>query len=121
MAYEISVTGDEKVVNLRFSGDSDAAENQRARDEVVALCAERGLTRMLVDMTEVGSIMSGQTLDLFRFGEDFAKGMFPQDARIAVVEKDPNPDVDFVVTVARNRGFLMEVFDDRDKALAWLK
>ena len=66
--------------------------------------------------------MSSSTLDLFEFGKEFTMGEFPRDARIAVVNQNgPNPDLEFVVTVAWNRGFSMELFNDVAEARRWLQ
>ena len=73
-------------------------------------------------MTEEESFMSGSTFDLFEFGKEFPMGQFPRKVKIAVVDGNgPKPDVRFVVTVAKNRGFTMELFTDADDARRWLQ
>jgi hypothetical protein len=123
MSYEIRVIeGD--VVELSFAAVSAIEEHERARDEVADLCRQKGLTKVLVDMSERSSVMGGATMDLFGFGESFVKGKFPRSASIAVVGKpvaEPDDDLEFVVTVARNRGFAIELFHAVDDALRWLK
>jgi hypothetical protein len=123
MPYEIRVL-DGGVIELRFSDVSAIEEHERARDEVADLCRQEGLTRVLVDMSERSSTMGGATMDLFGFGESFVKGRFPRTASIAAVGKQPaeaDDDLEFVVTVARNRGFSMELFHSAEDALRWLK
>jgi hypothetical protein len=123
VSYEIKTVGG-GIVELRFSGVSAIEEHQRSRDEVAELCRLKGLTRVLVDMSEQSSSMGGGTMDLFAFGESFVKGKFPRNASIAVVGKpatETDDDLQFVVTVARNRGFSMELFRDAADALTWLQ
>ena len=122
MAYKITII-DEGVVELRFSDVSSIEEHERARDELADLCRKKGLTKVLVDMSEQFSSMGGGTMDLFGFGESFVKGKFPRNASIAVVGKqasEADEDLEFVVTVARNRGFAMELFRDAGDAMTWL-
>ena len=122
MPYRIKMI-DGGVIELRFSGASDVREHEKSRDDVADLCREKGLTRVLVDMSEQTSFEGGATMDLFGFGESFVKGKFPRSAAIAVVNpvsEEAADDVEFVVTVARNRGFSMELFRDTEEALKWL-
>lgn len=122
MPYHLSQIESDALIRLRFSGKSDRREHEEARSAAVELCETTGYWRLIVDMTEEESFMSGSTLDLFQFGTLFATGQFPRKMKIAVVNKSgPKPDVDFVVTVAKNRGFTMELFNDVDEASRWLQ
>ncbi len=109
-------------MRLRFSGESSQRENEEARSAVAELCEITGYRRLIVDVTEVESFMSGSTLDLFKFGTEFAMGQFPRKMKIAVVnENGPQPDVNLVILVALNLGFTMELFNDVDEAWRWLQ
>ena len=122
MPYHLSQIDRDAFVRLRFSGKSNRREHEEARSAAVELCEITGYRRLIVDMTEEESFMSGSTLDLFKFGTEFAMGQFPRKVKIAVVnENGPKPDVEFVVAVAQNRGFTMELFNDVDEAWRWLQ
>ena len=121
MPYKIDVMRKKRVVRLAFFGDSDSEEHKQSRQEAAKLCHKKGFTRVLVDLTEQKSLMSGSTIDLFEFGAGFKDDPYPENTKIAAVnESDPKPDVDFVVTVASNRGITTQLFNNTDKALAWL-
>ncbi len=122
MPYHLSQIDKDALMRLRFSGESSQRENEEARSAAAELSEITGYRRLIVDVTEAGSFMSGSTLDLFKFGTEFAKGQFPRKVKIAVVnENGPQPDIDFIVNVAQNRGFTMVLFNDVDEAWRWLQ
>ena len=105
MPYEVDVMDEQGVVKLKFSGESDSVEHNRARECAINLCREREFSKVLVDMTEQESFMAGTTVELYEFGEGFANELFSKDTRIAVVnESGPKRDLHFVVDVARKTG-----------------
>jgi hypothetical protein len=123
MSYELNLI-DEEIIYLRFSGESDSSEHEQSRDEAAKICREKGLARVLVDMSAQTAFMASETMDLYKFGESFVKGSFPRQACIAVVADPTVPvgrDVNFVITVARNRGFRVQLFQDQEEALQWLR
>ncbi|NQT00592.1 MAG: hypothetical protein HQ580_01070 [Planctomycetes bacterium] len=77
MPYKIDVMDEKGIVKLKFSGESDSEEHKRSREYAVNLCRERGFVKVLVNMTDQESFMSGETLELYVFGKEFAKGLFP--------------------------------------------
>jgi hypothetical protein len=51
----------------------------------------------------------------------FENGLFPVNTKFSVVnEGGPKQDVNFVITVAENRGISMKLFNDSSEALQWL-
>ena len=121
MPFKIEVMDEEGVVKLKFSGASDSGEHIQARERAIQLCREREFVKVLVDMTEQESFMSGTTVELYEFGEGFANELFSKDTRIAVVnESGPKRDLHFVVDVARKTGVTMQLFNDTSEALKWL-
>ncbi len=122
MPYHLSQIDKDALMRLRFSGESSLRENEEARSAAAELSEITGYRRLIVDVTEAGSFMSGSTLDLFKFGTEFAKGQFPRKVKIAAVnENGPQRDIEFIVNVANNRGFTIELFNDVDEAWRWLQ
>ena len=122
MPYDLSQIDRDGVIRLLFSGKPDLREHEEARSAAAELCETMGCWRLIVDMTKLESIKSCSTVDLFEFGRQFSMGQFPPKTKIAVVSEDSRkPELGFVVTVARNRGFFMKIFNDVDEAQRWLQ
>ncbi len=122
MPYHLSQIDKDALMRLRFWGESSQREHEEARSAAAELCEITGYRRLIVDMTEEESFMSGSTDDLFKFGTEFAMGQFPRKMKIAVVnENGPQPDVNLVILVALNLGFTMDLFNDVDEAWRWLQ
>lgn len=86
--------------------------------EVLEACIARKPPRLLVDMTAIEGAWS--TLDRFEIGTLGAQ-LAPHVGRLAALTRTSMIDPEkFGAQVARNRGLAVDVFDDREKALAWL-
>jgi len=97
--------------------DSLALMKQQVAD-ILKICIERGTRRLLVDMTKFRGTLS--TLDRYELGT-LTASFAPHVERGAILAKADQIDVEkFGVKVARNRGLNVDIFTDRDKALAWL-
>ena len=121
MSYELTRMEPEGVARLAFHGESSRQENEHARAALARFCAETGVEKVLVDLTEVTSFMGGATLDLHFFGASFPSIKFPPALRLAVLTPPKlRADVYFMLTVAWNRSFTMEMSDDRGQVMQWL-
>ena len=86
--------------------------------KVLEVCIDRKPSRLLMDMTGITGVWS--TLDRFELGTLGAQ-MAPHVGRVAALAQGFMIDTGrFGAQVARNRGLTADVFDDREKALAWL-
>ncbi|HLF93675.1 MAG TPA: STAS/SEC14 domain-containing protein [Planctomycetota bacterium] len=86
--------------------------------EVLEACIVRKPPRLLVDMTAIEGVWS--TMDRFEIGTLGAQ-LAPHVGRIAALTQNTMIDPEkFGAQVARNRGLTVDVFDDREKAVAWL-
>ncbi len=86
--------------------------------EILKTCTQRKPPRLLVDMTAFRETLS--VIDRYELGTLSAK-FSPHVARGAVLANSATIDPEkFGVQVARNRGLTVDIFDDREKALAWL-
>jgi len=122
MPYEISQDGSNELIYLRFLGGSSHQEHLDSRVEAIELCRGTGYKRLVVDTSKEEPMMPGSTLDLYEFGKNFTTGDFPAGLKIAVVDEEGvKPDIEFVTNVMRNRGFLVELFNNADEAVEWLK
>ncbi|UCG51509.1 MAG: hypothetical protein JSW58_15195 [Candidatus Latescibacterota bacterium] len=121
MPYEIRVIDDEEIVSVRLSGRVEVAEHVDARRDTLRLCEEKETIKILVDLVDLTSSMA--TFEAYDFGSTFGTDGATVPIIMAVVlPRDPRvrKDVQFIITVARNRGSQVDEFDDEDKAREWL-
>ena len=117
MPEKVTVLEDLQIIKVDSYGDVTAADLKESLEAVVRIRKERGLTRVFVDATKVTSLPD--TFSAFDFGQLMANAI--QGLRVAVVgSKMLAKDLGFIQTVAQNRGGMIQVFDTKEDALAWL-
>ena len=117
MPEEVTVLEDLQIIKVDSYGDVTATDLKKALEAVVRIRQERGLTRVFVDATKQTSLPD--TFSAFKFGERLAHAI--QGLRVAVVGgKMLAKDLEFIQTVTQNRGGILQVFDTKEDALAWL-
>ena len=118
MAYTIDLVKDPKYVSLVLTGKVARAEHESSTEGVNLTLTANNCKRLLVDATRADHKMT--MLDNF----DFASALRSRHQigiRIAVlILPDDFKDLQFVETVAQNRGVNLTVFEDKVKALNWL-
>lgn len=123
MGYEIKTDEVNKAVLVRIYGPAAPEEHISARKEASALLIKNKYSRLLVDLKDLQTKNIASLTNCFDFGSSFAKVGIPKHTRIANIipetEQSKN-DVDFVSTVAANRGILIKNFLDSVKAMEWL-
>jgi hypothetical protein len=104
----------------RLSGHGPLAEAAGKVIEVIALCREQRIDKLLIDTTNWTGHQSPDTLERYTWAQAFAEAARSM-VRVAMVVRPEMVDPDnFEVTVARNRGLMGNVFDSERDALAWL-
>ena len=117
MPEEVTVLEDLQIIKVDSYGDVTAADLKESLEAVVRIRQERGITRVFVDATKETSLPD--TFSAFEFGKSMAHAI--QGLRVAVVgSKMLAKDLEFIKTVAQNRGGIIQVFDTKDDAFAWL-
>lgn len=119
MPAEIKVRGD--VVEITVAETWAREEAMRTQAEAARLLEELGLRRILVDC-RCFPADAMKTLDTFELTSSHA-ARFPLGTRHAVVHRPDDQDatvVSFAQTVGANRGVNLQVFDDIERARAWL-
>jgi hypothetical protein len=73
-----------------------------------------------VDHSAIESV-TGNTFEIYDRPRSFVKLGVPFKIRMAeVVRREHREHFGFLETVCRNRGFVFQLFNDRESALAWL-
>ena len=111
------------LIEIVLSGEVTGPELREAVQKRIALQRETGAVGVLTDASETQT--SPSTMDLF----DLPSHLYPeQDQRrrtvIALIlphAEGPKEMAVFLETASRNRGWQMQVFANRQSALAWLK
>ncbi len=115
MPEKVEYDAQTKLIRVRAWGAGTIEEWIASRKQVVELHNEHGAEQLLVDARDQDSAPS--TLDIFDFGSDW-----PPRIRTAIlVGERTKEDVEFLETVAFNRGKQMRVFDNEVDALNWLR
>jgi hypothetical protein len=123
MLYEITYDDQTAIVHVRVSGSAPPDDHQAARMEAAQLCCDKNCPRLLVDLRRLIIDKSISTLSGFNFGAGYQDIVFPQATRIAHVMPTDNKAfelVDFIATVALNRGVLIRNFRTVREAVKWL-
>lgn len=122
MPHEVSYDEKDEIVLMRAFGKVSPEEHIVARKEAARLCREKKCLKVLGDMRDLDTEKSS-TQDCFDFGESIALEDIDPETRLAVVvPKDLNSgqDVQFVSTVAANRGRFLWQFKTIEEAKEWL-
>jgi hypothetical protein len=123
MPYHITTDEANGIVQVTVSGIISYEEEQAARLEAARILNEKHFDRLLVDLTELKSGGKVTTTECFDFGSTYSKSGFPPNIHIAhVLPIDPvkKSNIEFVTTVALNRGIFAKEFNSIDAASAWL-
>jgi hypothetical protein len=106
---------------ISVSGENTVANVRRILSDVLSACAQRGRSRVLLEEHLSGpSLGMVEAFEIVSEGSASARSVVQQ---IAYVDTNPEHDsslLDFVETVAVNRGVHVRVFATVPEAEAWL-
>lgn len=119
MSYRLRRNGRNGSLTVTFSGDVSPADLLLSQTDSAAAVRKWETTRLLVDFR--GCVPKFTMEDAFGVTASHAR-VFPPGTRVAMLvpEGKFRDFADFAVTVARNRGFAMQVFPDARAANRWL-
>jgi len=111
------------ILEVSFAGSPEISELKEAVATSLKLCYEKQVTRVLADCTKL--ITSGHdsivgTYELGSFYESLKIEVVMKEAIILPVSEKAASMMYFFETTARNRGFNVRVFPERNDALEWL-
>lgn len=121
MPWQVSVHSDPVVIETRYAGAISPSDLQNAVRETLALAKTHASQRFLSDC---GDLIGGHSVfDLYFLADALQQSGLPHPVREAVLLPglpEPEANVRFWETTARNRGIDARLFVDRASALAWL-
>ena len=110
---------DKRIIKITSYGEITEIDLQKSREQVINICSEHGYTKILVDATNLSEKLP--IIPAFNHGLSLAKNFTLRKARHAfVVNKENSKVIDFIVTVAINRGANTKLFYSIDEAERWL-
>ncbi len=122
MPFDVSFDAEMRIVTVRVYGSATREDHYAALRQSQQLCAQHGCRGVLVDLRELDA--SGvTTLGCFSFGESMATSKESRGIRFANVlpeEVQSARNINFVSTVASNRGALTQEFTTIEDAKTWL-
>jgi hypothetical protein len=117
MPEEVTIREDLQVIQVTSYGDITTEDFKKTLDAILRTHQEQGLTKVLINGTEVTSYPT--TFPVYDFGSQVASSL--RGMKIAIAMSLMKQDVSvFFETVVINRGGIVKVFDSPDAALAWL-
>jgi len=119
MSYFINPIKEEECVFLTYEGDLSLIEIIAARYEANALLARKRWKRIVLDITELQSLLAAQ--ELFEVARGLSEDL-PRNARIAlVVRPEQEGHAKLIESAARKEGVLLAFFFDVEEATTWVK
>ncbi len=124
MPWNINENKDNYILELFLHGQVDFDELVQARTQIARLCRENNYRHVLVDTSEAEVSPDTSITSLFKFGTDVLENAnMPMGTKTAVLipcDTKSGKDWTFLKNVEANRGYIIQSFANRDKAMEWL-
>jgi len=123
MPYELTIDEDNETIQVRLWDFLTSDEHRAARRNAVQLCVEHQFRRLLIDLRDLKTQNVSTTGSCYDFGESLTEGAVPQGtflAHVMPIDATARRDVQFTLTVAKNRGGSVEGFTTAEEASRWL-
>jgi len=122
MAYHFTSKFELDYVDCRVEGKNTSQNVRRFLNDVLNACVQHNCSHALLEENFTGPSLN--FTEIYGIIADASQKTWPHVKRIAFIDANPehpNERMQFAETVARNRGVLAQFFDDREKAIQWLK
>jgi hypothetical protein len=121
MKWKLEYNETLEIIELAYRGRNTGQDLRESTSKAVALGKEQGISRFLVDATEIE--LSAPTFDLYDLPAQYEAEGADRRGRLALVlPKLPKEkkDAEFYETVCNNRGWNVRSFPKPDEAIRWL-
>jgi hypothetical protein len=102
------------------SGEHSLLEAEALIANAIVACRDRGITRLLVDATDMTGVPVPTMVERFLIAEEWAQSSNGIVVMALVVHAEYIHPRKFGVAVAADRGFVTDVFTSQADALGWL-
>jgi hypothetical protein len=123
MPIELQIIRAQEFIRLGAHGHFDLQASKSVLKQLAAACGKRGIHQALLD---VRTVVPGQKpvftpQDLAALVKTFAGvGFTPQDRLAVLYRSDPHHRARMLSSIAIAHGWVVEAFDDFEKAVFWL-
>ena len=111
-----------QMVEVEYSGEITAHDLHESTSEFISLEKEKGLNKFLVDTTDMN--LASSYIDVYDLPtKQYLEEKADRKGRVAIIPPDcakTRDTVRFYEDVCRNRGWMVQVFSNRQEAEAWL-
>ena len=123
MSWQISYNEESRIIEITYSGDVTGQDIREATEKRISMQRETGTTSVLVDASQ--SQGEPSLMEVY----DIPDKIYPEhnarrDTRIAFIlpTKSKTREIaQFLQTAAKNRGWKIELFEERKNAISWLR
>jgi hypothetical protein len=115
MPLELTLSPDQRYLEVRAADHAALLDIGVALKEAVQICRQAALTRVLVDARQVRA--SFTRLDLLNLAASLPSAGFLPGTRFAVLIDLETPDIHFFESAATSRGAIVDHYLDYDEAL----
>ena len=121
MCHEIISDAENEIVLVKISGYLELEGHKKIRKESYELCKKNGWNRILADLTGLKT-KSNMSYACYDFGSSYysESGQIMKIANVLPKDKNAKESTEYVSTVASNKGFIVENFNDIETAKKWL-
>jgi hypothetical protein len=120
MKAEIKIVKTKDFLKTKATGELNLKESKKVIAQIAELNQKSKFHEILVDIRNTTSVLT--LSDIYELVTEIAKNREAFRKKVALL-LGPNNDIDkarFLEMCAQNRGFLVNVFDDFEKAVRWL-
>ncbi|MFZ1288892.1 MAG: hypothetical protein WAR79_02290 [Melioribacteraceae bacterium] len=119
MEYFLEIVGNNSFVKLTIRGEITSEKGMMTNKAAYKLGKENGINKYLVDITEARNVNHiSQNYD-FAY-KDMNNELFDRFAKVAFLVDPADHSHDFLEIVLRNAGFIVQLFRNKEEALAFL-
>jgi hypothetical protein len=115
-SYDLRV--EDGFIRVTYHGRQDFAITNNSIADAARLAKQAGITSVMFDFTSADP--RGYLAETIKHGETAIEQGMSVEFRIAFYSPTHFDAVDFMETVARNRGYTARAFSDADAAVKWL-
>jgi hypothetical protein len=110
-----------QIARFRLTGEHDLEDGVRRITDAIVLTKERGLDKLLVDITAITGVAPPSVVTRFWLVDEWARAG-RGSVRFAIVTRPEfiAPDR-FGIILGMSRGFTVNIFESEAKALDWLQ
>ena len=123
MSWDVNYNEDAGFIEVKYFGNVTGSDVHDAAKERIAIQEKTDIVLILTDASQ--TLNAPPVLDIYTITDKiYQENNVQRSTRMAFIlpeKKEPRELAGFFKTTAKNRGWMIELFEDRKTALSWLK